>query len=105
MPRPVAVNIPHSLGKDEARRRLQTGFASIERTMAGGMLGAVSFTDRWDGDRLHFSGQGLGQQITGTLDVLPESVHLQVDLPEILAVLAERLTVRVKQEGQKLLAK
>ena len=56
-------------------------------------------------DRLHFSGRGLGQQITGTLDVLAESVHLQVDLPEILAVIAERLTQRVRQEGQKLLSK
>jgi hypothetical protein len=105
MARPVAVNIPHDLGKDEARRRLQTGFASIERTMAGGMLGAVSFADRWEGDRLYFSGRGLGQQITGTLDVLADSVQLEIDLPEILAVIAERLAQRVQQEGQKLLSK
>ncbi|MGD9644193.1 MAG: polyhydroxyalkanoic acid system family protein [Pirellulales bacterium] len=105
MARPVAVNIPHQLGKDEARRRLQTGFASMERTLAGGLMGAVTFSERWEGDRLFFAGRGLGQQITGTLEVLPDSVQLQIDLPEILASLADRLTGRLKQEGQKLLGK
>jgi putative polyhydroxyalkanoate system protein len=103
MARPVTVNIPHSLGKDEARRRIEDGFGRMRQQMTGGML--LSFQERWVGDRLEFEASGLGQKLTGRLDVLPESVQIQLDLPEILAALAERITGRLKQEGQKLLEK
>ncbi len=46
MTKPVSVIIPHSLGKDEARRRLQEGFVRIRQQLSGGLLGMVSFQDR-----------------------------------------------------------
>jgi hypothetical protein len=105
MSQPITANIPHSLGKDEAHRRLAEGFASIERQMASGLLGVVSFNDRWEGDRLHFEGGVLGQRINGRLDVFAESVQIQVDLPEILAALADRFNLLLKKETQLLLEK
>jgi hypothetical protein len=105
MPRPVTVNLPHNLGKDEARRRLEAGFANLRQHMTGGIGGMVAFQQRWEGDQLQFEGGGLGQKITGRIAVLPDSVQIQLDLPEMLALLADRIATTLKKEGQKLLEK
>jgi hypothetical protein len=103
--RPVTVNIPHSLGKDEARRRIEEGFGRMRQQMTGGVGAMLAIQERWEGDRLHFEGGGLGQKLTGRLDVLADSVRLEVDLPEILAAIADKIAGRLKTEGQKLLEK
>jgi hypothetical protein len=108
MARPVSVTIPHSLGKDEARRRIEEGFGKMRQQMAswlGPMGTMLSFQDRWEGDRLNFEGGAMGQKITGRLDVKPDSVEIQLDLPEMLASLADKLIGKLKNEGQKLLEK
>jgi hypothetical protein len=102
------VTIPHSLGKEEARRRIEVGFGQMSQQLASGLgpMGAMlSFQDRWEGDRLHFEGGGLGQKLTGRLDVRPDCVLVEVDLPEILAALADRIRGTIQSEGQKLLEK
>jgi hypothetical protein len=101
----VTVNIPHSLGKDEARRRIEEGFGRMRQQMTGGFGALVAVNERWEGDRLHFEGGGMGQKLTGRLDVLADSVRLEVDLPEILAAIADKIAGRLKTEGQKLLEK
>ena len=84
MARPITINIPHSLGKEEARRRIDQGFATIEQQMTGGLMKMVSFQHRWEADRLYFQGGTLGQVISGRLDVLADSVQMQIDLPDLL---------------------
>ena len=103
MSRPVSVTIPHKLGRDEARRRLEEGFGRLRQQMTGGMVGMLACHERWEGDRLHFEAGALGQKVTGRLDVSEDSVRIEVDLPEILAMLAERITGKLKDEGRKLL--
>jgi hypothetical protein len=103
MTRPVRTQIPHELGKDEARRRLESGFAQIETHLGQAMFGAVAFTNRWVGDRLFFDGSALGQKISGRLEVLANSVIVELDLPTILALVADRLLSRVNKETQVLL--
>ena len=105
MSRPVTVNIPHVLGKDEARRRIEAGFGNLRQHMTGGIGGLLSFQQRWEGDRLQFEGGGLGQKVTGRIEVLADSVQIQLDLPEMLALLADRIAGTLKKEGQKLLEK
>jgi len=103
--RPVTVNIPHQLGKDEARRRIDEGFGRMRQQMTAGLGGMLTFQERWEGDRLHFEGSGLGQKLTGRLDVRADSVEIQLDLPEMLAAIADLISGRIRQEGQKLLEK
>jgi hypothetical protein len=109
MARPVTVTIPHKLGKAEARSRIEKGFGQMRQQMAsgvGGVLGSLmKFEERWEGDRLQFEGTGLGQKITGRLDVREDAVDIQLDLPEILAAIADRITGKLRTEGQKLLEK
>jgi hypothetical protein len=103
MSQPVSVNIPHALGKEEARRRLEAGFANAAQQMSGGMLGAISFQNRWEGDRMHFEGGALGQGLSGRLEVLPNSIQMQIDVPDLLAAMASRIAGALKIQTQKLL--
>ena len=103
MSRPVTVSIPHKLGQDEAHRRLVEGFGRLRRQMTGGMGRMLACDERWEGDRLYFEAGALGQKMTGRLDVLEDSVRIEVDLPEIFAALAERIAGKLKDEGRKLL--
>src|SRR3954453_17893987 len=107
--RPVSVTIPHKLGKPEARTRIEKGFGQMRQQIAsgaGGVLGSMmKFEERWEGDRLHFEGVGLGQKMTGRLAVREDAVYIQIDLPDILAAIADRISGRLRTEGQKLLEK
>ena len=46
MQRPIDVNLPHKLGKEEARRRLASNIGSLERHIPGG----AAVDHRWSGD-------------------------------------------------------
>jgi hypothetical protein len=100
MPRTITVSIPHPLGKEESHRRIAEGFASMQRQA---LIGVLSLREHWEGDRLHFEGGALGQKIRGRLDVLDDSVQIHVDLPELLAAIADRIVGKLKQGTQKLL--
>jgi hypothetical protein len=102
MSRPVTIHLPHQLGVAEARRRIEQGFDQFERQVAGG-LGRTS--KRWEGDRMSFSTSMLGQSVAGRLDVLADSVRMEVDLPEILAAIANTIKGRLQKQGLLLLEK
>ena len=103
MGKPVAVNIPHTLGKTEARRRIEQGFGSIQRSLPLGLAGMLSAKERWEGDRLHFEVAGLGQTLGGRLDVLADSVQIQIDVPEMLAAIADSISAKLRKGTQRLL--
>lgn len=102
MSTPVSVTIPHQLGRAEARRRIVDGFGSIESQLQAGPM-RMTLTERWEGDRLHFTGRSLGQTVRGHLDVMDEEVRVEVWLPRLLAGLADRLGGRLSRQGTLLL--
>ena len=65
----------------------------------------ISMQERWEGDRLHFEGGALGQRISGRIDILADSIAIQVDLPDFLVGMADTVLANVKTQAQKLLAK
>ncbi len=98
----VTIDIPHKLTRAEARERIAKGFDRIRSDATGGM---VKFEDVWTGDRLDFRAKVMMQSVTGRLDVLEDHVHVEIDLPAFLATLAEKLTGKIRKEGQILLEK
>ena len=102
MNKAVTVTIPHELGRAEARRRIDEGFANFARHM-GAAAGVLS--KAWTGDRLAFALSALGQQISGTIEVEDRAVNLEVLLPGLLATLANKVKGRLRSEGQLLLEK
>ena len=65
----------------------------------------ASIEDQWTEDRMEFRAIALGQTVTGRLDVLDDAVRVEVDLPRLLAAVAEMLRARIRQEGTRLLEK
>ena len=104
MARPVTVTVSHDLGRDEARRRLHEGSDKIKSQLGGGMM--FKFTEEWTSeDRLSFTAKGLGQNITGTIDIFPAHIRIEAVLPGLLANLAELISGRVEKQSQILLEK
>lgn len=102
MPRPVSITLSHDLGKDEARARINDGLGKLQQQMTGGMM--FKFTEEWTTkDTLTFTAKGLGQNISGQIDIFPQHVRINATLPSLLAAIAETISGKVEREGQLML--
>ena len=101
MPAPLVVSIPHRLGREEARRRLQAG---LTRAAASVPVLKVD-EERWDGDRMIFRVRALGQAATGNVDVEDDHVRVEVTLPWLLQRFAEAAQNAIRSRGKLLLTK
>lgn len=101
MPAPLIVSIPHSLGRDEAMRRLKVGLARAAASMP--MLSVDE--ERWDENRMNFRVRALGQAAAGHLDVQDSHVRVEVTLPWLLQRFAEAAQAAIQKRGQLLLTK
>jgi hypothetical protein len=102
MATPITIQIPHGLGRAEARRRIESGLAGLIRQLPGSG-GACS--ERWDGDRLAFSVAAMGQTVSGVVNVLDAVVTMEIELPGVLGMIASGLKGRLQKAGQLLLTK
>ncbi|MBO9648207.1 MAG: polyhydroxyalkanoic acid system family protein [Variovorax sp.] len=102
MATPIIISIPHQLGRAEARRRIEAGFGQIIGVLPGAV---ASRTERWDGDRLVFSVEAIGQRVSGAIDVLETSVAMEIELRGVLGFVASGLKRRLQKVGQLLLTK
>lgn len=102
MATPISLSIPHQLGRAEARRRIEAGFAKLVNQLPGG---GGRCTERWDGDRLTFNVSGMGQSVSGVIDVLDAAVKMDIDLPGVLGLVASGLKGRLQKAGQLLLTR
>jgi hypothetical protein len=103
MATPITISIPHQLGRAEARRRIETGFAQIMHLLPGSGSGTSS--ERWDGDRLTFGVAAMGQTVAGVIHVLDAEVTMEIQLPGVLGLIAGGLKDRLRKAGQLLLTK
>jgi hypothetical protein len=102
MRRPVTISVPHSLGKEEARRRLVTGLGKAREEFGDKMR----FVEEvWTDDRLDFRVSALGQSVDGFLDVRDDSVLVEVNLPWVLAMVAKKAEAVIRARGTLLLGK
>jgi hypothetical protein len=102
MSKPLVVSVSHSLGREEAVRRLKSGLRDARATFHRVL--AVQ-EEVWMGDDLRFRVKALGQEVSGTIEVADDFVRLTVMLPWLLAQLAERLQPLLRHEGQVMLEK
>jgi hypothetical protein len=102
MTTPITVTIPHQLGRAEARRRIESGFAQMLTSIPGG---ARASSERWEGDRLDFSLVAMGQTVAGIVDVRDAAVAIEIALPGVLGVVARALQDRLRKAGSLLLTK
>lgn len=101
MSKPLVVTIPHNLGKEEALRRLKTGIANA-RTGFGGL---TIVEETWTNDHLDLNMSLLSQKASGAIDVAQDHVRIEVQLPWLLAQLAEKAKGMIQKQGQLMLEK
>jgi hypothetical protein len=101
MSAPLIVSIPHSLGREEAMRRLKTG---MSRAAASVPVLSID-EERWDDSRMIFRVHALGQVAAGQIDVEEKFVRLEVTLPWMLQRFAEVAQIAIQKRGQLLLTK
>ena len=87
MTHPVSIDIPHKLGKAEARARMDKGVGKIGDYIPGG--GAVAH--HWEEDTLLFTVTAMGQKIACRVGVFDDKVHADIDLPPVLSLFANKI--------------
>jgi Putative polyhydroxyalkanoic acid system protein (PHA_gran_rgn) len=102
MPEPVIVTISHSLGKEEAVRRLKKGFAELPANFTP--LFRIN-DQRWSGDRFDFSVSAFAQLITGIIEVADDHVRVELTPPTLLARLASQLPGVIQRQTRLMLEK
>src|SRR5438874_8963669 len=101
MSAPLVVSIPHSLGREEAMRRLKTG---LSRAASHVPVLKVD-EERWEDNRMIFRVRALGQAASGNVDVADDHVRLEVTLPWLLQRFAQAAKAAISQRGTLLLTK
>ncbi|MFT4276886.1 MAG: polyhydroxyalkanoic acid system family protein [Rhodopseudomonas sp.] len=101
MSAPLVVSIPHRLGRDEARRRLQAG---LSRAAINVPVLKVD-EETWRGDQMLFRVRALGQVAAGQVDVAEDHVRLEVRLPWLLQKFADAAKVAIQKRGHLMLEK
>jgi hypothetical protein len=101
MPAPLVVSIPHSLGRDEAMRRLKAG---LMRAASSVPVLKVD-EERWEDNRMIFRVRALGQAAAGHVDVADNHVRVEVVLPWLLQRFAEAAQTAIRNRGNLLLTK
>ena len=99
MTQPIEVDLPHNLGKDEARRRIANNIHKLETHSPGG----AAVQSGWAGDQLNLDVAAMGQSVTAQIDVEESRVRLKVLLPPMLAMFSGLIQGALQKKGSVLL--
>ena len=99
MSQPIEVDLPHKLGKDEARRRIANNVHKLQEHIPGG----AQVQSGWSGDQLNLDVAAMGQSVTAQIDVLDDKVRLKVLLPPMLGMFAGMIQSALQKKGGVLL--
>ena len=99
MAHPIEVDLPHQLGKDEARRRIANNVHKLEEHIPGG----AKVQSGWTGDQLNLQIAAMGESVNATIDVMDTKVHLKVLLPGMLGMFSGLVQAALQKKGSVLL--
>ena len=96
---PIHVDLPHKLGRAEARRRI----ADNIHKLAGFIPGGAGVTHEWQGDRLDLGITAMAQTVDAKLDVEDNVIRVTVALPGLLGMMAKPIEAALRAKGGDLL--
>jgi hypothetical protein len=94
-------DIPHRLGKAEAKRRIEAGLPKLERHIPGGGTVQADWTGE---DRLAMTVTAMGQKVAVDMVVEEAVVHASVAVPMMLSMMAGAISGFVRTSAEKMLA-
>ena len=99
MTQPIDVDLPHKLGKEEARRRIGDNIHKLQEHIPGG----ADVSSRWEGDTMKLSVGAMGQTVDADITVYDSKVHCHVALPGLLGIFARPIEAMLSARGGDLL--
>jgi hypothetical protein len=96
----VSVDVKHQLGAEEARRRVHEGVDALKEKYAE-KLSIVTIV--WSDMHADIKITAMGHALTGAMDFLPDCVRVSLELPLMLALLAEKAKGMIAQHTGDLL--
>lgn len=94
MPR-LAFEAPHTIGQDEAARRLKKKIAAV-RVLHGDRVN--NLREEWEDHTLSFAFQAMGMSISGTVAVEPDRVKLDASLPFAAVMFKGMIEQQIRKE-------
>lgn len=99
MTKPIVVDLPHTLGAEEAKRRMQKGLGKLTDHIPGG----AEVHSSWEGDRMQLSVGALGQKVDTRIDVGERVVRVEVLVPGLLGMFSGQIEQALRRQGGALL--
>ncbi len=96
---PLSIDLPHSLGRAEARRRIENGTGSLGRHLPAG----ATVQSGWAGDRLNLSISMMGQDVGAAVDVQDSLVRVEIVLPPALGFFRPLIEAGIRKGGEQML--
>ncbi|GAA3997591.1 polyhydroxyalkanoic acid system family protein [Sphingomonas humi] len=96
---PIHVDLPHKLGRAEARRRIEDNIHKLTGFIPGG----GNVTHQWQGDRLDLDIGAMGQSVTARIEVEEALLRVHVALPGLLGMMAKPIEAALRSKGSELL--
>ena len=100
MQQPIQVDLPHKLGREEARRRIANNIHKLKEHIPGG---AAQVDSSWTGDELDLNVTALGQAVDAKIGVEESKIRVRVMLPGMLAMFAGPIEAMLQKKGDILL--
>ena len=97
----MEIEIPHSLGRAEVRRRLADNSHRIGESIPGGM---AEIETSWPSEnRMAMSITAMGQVLRGHIDIEETRVVFHMDLPPALGFLRPMIEGAIRDQGERML--
>lgn len=97
----MIIDIPHKLGREEAKRRLKNRVGELSSHIPGG---AADVRTAWPTeDRMTLEVDAMGQSVSTVLDVQETHIKLQLQLPAMLSFMSGAIEKAIRKGGAKVL--
>jgi hypothetical protein len=98
----MRIALPHSLGREEVRRRLHARSGEIAGLFPGGMAEvAVGWPHE---DRMSLDVTAMGKTMAGAVEISEHEVAFMIELPAALSFVEPLVKSAIESKGRKLLA-
>jgi hypothetical protein len=93
----IVITVPHRLGAEEAKRRIADRIELLRRDY----IDKLAYSEaNWNGNQGDLRVVAFGQTATGHLDIMDESLRIEVQLPWILAALTSKIQGILKTNAE-----
>jgi Putative polyhydroxyalkanoic acid system protein (PHA_gran_rgn) len=93
----IVITLPHSLGAEEAKRRIAERIELLRRDY----IDKLAYSEvSWNGDTADLRVVALGQTVTAKIFVMSDSLRIEVQLPWILAALTNKIQGALKSNAE-----